>query len=64
MRALARLPREKSNFMRAIKEEGRVALLFLLNRFQILDQILQVDIAQILVFFDLMENRDPDGHFT
>ena len=38
--------------------------LFLLDRLQIFDQILQTDVAEILVFFDLVKDWAPDGHLT
>ena len=39
-------------------------VLFLLNTDQILRHILQPDISQVLIIFNLVEDRAPDGHFS
>ena len=49
-----------------MSEGGReiVRRLLLLDRLQVRDQVLQANPAEILVFFDLVKNRAPDGHFA
>jgi hypothetical protein len=54
--------------MRGLKIEfaeiRRSCFLLLLNRLQVLDQVLQANLAEILVVLDLVKDRTPHGHLA
>ena len=57
--------RQKSNILKCRDAKRKIgSLLLLLDCLQIFDQILQTDVAEILVFLDLVKDRAPDGHFA